>query len=126
MPQSKSDVHPTPDKVFMEIWNEWGIYEEDFFDPCPVDPQWDGLMIEWEKINYVNPPYTDLFLWVYQAIEEADKGNRTIMLLPAKTDQEWFHHLIYHGFQIKWIRGRLTFKGNKYNATQPHFLVDIK
>jgi hypothetical protein len=45
------------------------------------------------------------------------------MLLPSKTDQEWFHKI--KDLDIVWIRGRLRFKNNEHSATQPHFLVKI-
>ena len=128
MPPIKSDVHITPDRVWDMIKDNWGYEKEQFFDPCPVNPQWNGLDIDWKELNYVNPPYsreqgekkTLLTLFVDKALEE--KGT-TIMLLPSKTDQEWFHKI--KEFDIMWIRGRLKFVGNEWSATQPHFLVKI-
>ena len=125
MPQSKSDVHLTPDRVFEMIVQKWGIYQQDMFDPCPVNPNFDGLTIPWKKLNFVNPPYTLLKEFVDKAILESHHGNKTIMLNPAKTDQEWFHKLINRNYEILWIRKRLKFKNNKWSATQPHFLVMI-
>ena len=128
MPPIKSDVHITPDRVWDMIKEKWGYEKEQFFDPCPVNPQWNGLDIDWRDLNYVNPPYsrergdkkTLLTLFVEKALEE--KGT-TVMLLPSKTDQEWFHKI--KEFDIMWIRGRLKFVGNEWSATQPHFLVKI-
>jgi len=128
MPPIKSDVHITPDRVWDMIKDMWGYEKEQFFDPCPVNPQWNGLDIDWKELNYVNPPYsreqgekkTLLTLFVEKALEE--KGT-TIMLLPSKTDQEWFHKI--KEFDMMWIRGRLKFVGNEWSATQPHFLVKI-
>ena len=128
MPPIKSDVHITPDRVWDMIKDNWGYEKEQFFDPCPVNPQWNGLDIDWKELNYVNPPYsreqgekkTLLTLFVEKALEE--KGT-TIMLLPSKTDQEWFHKI--KEFDMMWIRGRLKFVGNEWSATQPHFLVKI-
>lgn len=125
MPKSKSDVHLTPNRVYDLIKNYWGYSEDDMFDPCPENPQFDGLKIGWKNINYVNPPYSLLKEFVYKAIYEIDYGRITIMLLPAKTDQEWFHDLLANMFEIRWIRKRLKFKNNKWSATQPHFLVRI-
>ena len=128
MPPIKSDVHITPDRVWDMIKENWGYEKEQFFDPCPVNPQWNGLDIDWQELNYVNPPYsreqgekkTLLTLFVDKALKE--KGT-TVMLLPSKTDQEWFHKI--KEFDTIWIRGRLKFVGNEWSATQPHFLVKI-
>jgi len=128
MPPIKSDVHITPDRVWDMIKENWGYEKEQFFDPCPVNPQWNGLDIDWKELNYVNPPYsrqqgerkTLLAQFVDKALKE--KGT-TVMLLPSKTDQEWFHKI--KEFDTIWIRGRLKFIGNEWSATQPHFLVKI-
>lgn len=126
MPPAKSDIHITPDNVFIEIWNQWGIYKEDFFDPCPLNPKFDGLNIDWKPLNYVNPPYSNLKDWVDKAYFETKQGRKTIMLLPSKTEQGFFHFLLEKNYEIKWIRKRLKFKNNKHGATQPHFLVLVQ
>jgi len=124
MPKSKSDVHITPNRVFTIIEKEYGYTQDEMFDPCPVDFKEDGLKIKWHDVNFVNPPYTLLKEFVNKAVEESI-ANTTIMLLPAKTDQAWFHELRRWWKNIVWIKGRLKFKNNKGSATQPHFLVKI-
>lgn len=127
LPPAKSDTHITPDRVYDMILETWGIEKNMMFDPCPVDGT-DGLVISWKDFNFVNPPYTLLKEFVAKALDESSYGNRTVMLLPAKTDQAWFHDLVYNhrGIEIKWIKGRLKFKNNKWSATQPHFLALIQ
>jgi|APSaa5957512535_1039671.scaffolds.fasta_scaffold197976_1 hypothetical protein len=125
LPRAKSDIHCTPDRVYDIIKSKWGYSKDDMFDPCPINPEYNGLEISWKLINYVNPPYTLLREFVAKAIQEIGIGNKTILLLPCKTDQEWFHDLLDLNVEIKWIRKRLKFKNNKWSATQPHFLVRI-
>lgn len=125
MPKSKSDVHITPDRVWSLIKGEWDYDEKDFFDPCPVNEKFDGLNVEWKELNYVNPPYSLLKEFVQKSLDEQLYGNETILLLPTKTDQQWFHDLIKREADILWIKGRLKFKNNKWSATQPHFLARL-
>ena len=127
LPPAKSDTHITPDRVYDMILETWGIEKKMMFDPCPVDGT-HGLVISWKDFNFVNPPYTLLKEFVAKALDESSYGNRTVMLLPAKTDQAWFHDLVYNhrGIEIKWIKGRLKFKNKKWSATQPHFLALIQ
>jgi len=123
LPKSKSDIHITPDRVYEIIRLVWGI--TDLFDPCPLDPKFNGLVIKWRDYNFVNPPYTLTTEFVIKAFMELIfNGSKTIMLLPAKTDQTFFHML--QGLDIVWIRGRLKFKNDKWSAPQPHFLVMIE
>lgn len=123
MPKSKSDTHLTPEKVFYIIGLVWGFTK--FFDPCPVNYTINGLTRKWKKLNFVNPPYSLLLEFVIKAFMELSfNGNKTIMLLPAKTDQTFFHML--QGLEIIWIKGRLHFENDKDSSMQSHFLVLIQ
>lgn len=138
MPPAKSDRHLTPDIIFEIIEDQWGYKRHEMHDPFPENTPhnapifFNGLYGDWKQINIINPPYkkkqgdtkTMLALSVYKALEQAELGNHSIMLLPSKTDQRWFHEIA--GYEIVWLEGRLRFKNNKDNATQPHFLVMIK
>jgi len=133
-PPSKNQEHLTPDRIWDLIKEEWGITKEEFHDPCPVGTPFkapcffNGLYGNWQRWNYVNPPYEikTLTKFYEKAKEQTKMARSSIMLLPAnKTDQEWFHDMLGRGYPIKWIRGRLKFKNNKHYATDAHFLVKI-
>ena len=141
MPVSKSDTHLTPDEVPKVIDAIWELDWNSMFDPCPADTPFkapcffNGLYIDWHKWNRVNPPYGDgkkekgdtlLAGFVRKALKELERGNCSIMLLPSKTDQDWWHWLNDGGFKTNYFNHRLKFKNNKDTATQPHFLVLIQ
>lgn len=49
-----------------------------------------ALSQSWGLRNWCNPPYSEIGLWVEKAIQEAERGNATVMLVPANTDTKWF------------------------------------
>ena len=76
---------------------------------------------------WCNPPYSKAKDFVRKALEEIrnNKDCRLIvMLLPSRTDTQWFHDLLASPFaQIKFIRGRLRFGGSRQSAPFPSILV---
>lgn len=110
----KSDIWETPKEI-----------KESFshcFDPCPINPTFDGLKIDWEEENFVNPPYSQLKKWVKKSIEEAKKGKRVYLLIPARTDTKAFKMIWEYGAHIMFLEGRLRFS-DKENAPFPSMLV---
>lgn len=99
----KSDNWATP-KV---IYDRYIV--KDYFDPCPLNSNFDGLKIEWEAKNFVNPPYSKIKEFVEKAIEEHKKGKEVVLLIPARTDTKYFKKLIDYGVDITFITGRLHF-----------------
>lgn len=112
----KTDDWKTP----LYIYNQ--VIEKHYFDPCPFHADFDGLNIEWGSNNFVNPPYSQMKQWIVKAIEEHRKQKNVIMLLPARTDTQWFNMLAQYGCICSFIIGRL-----KYNdfgtAPFPSMLV---
>ena len=46
-----------------------------------------------------------------------------VLLLFANTDTKWFHDWIYHKAEVRFIKGRLKFGGQKYDAPKPSMVV---
>ncbi len=101
----------TPKEVIDSLESEFGY----LFDPCPSVRNFDGLNIEWDKLTYVNPPYSNIPIWLEKAKNEMEKGNckTIIFLLPVDTSTKWFHNYILGKAEIRFIKGRLRFTENK-------------
>lgn len=85
-------------------------------------PETDRLSQSWDVGGAVfcNPPYgRQIGAWVEKAYTEATRGGYTVVLLiPARTDTQYFHDFIYRKAEIRFIRGRLKFTDEEGNAKQ--------
>jgi len=110
----------TPDAVYEELDNEFHFD----FDPCPVSPTFDGLNVEWGGTNFVNPPYgRELPKWAKKGYEEAQKGKVVVFLVPSRTDTTYWHNYFMKANEIRFIKGRLKFKGANNSAPFPSAIV---
>lgn len=121
MMTSKKQDWTTPKAFYDELDKEFNFD----FDPCPVDPQFDGLNIEWGLRNFVNPPYNKLSEWIQKAYTQNSYGKLVVMLIPARTDTKAFHQYIYKNpkVEIRFLKGRLKFGDGKAPAPFPSMLV---
>lgn len=99
------------------------------FDPCPCPrPEgYDGIIVEWGKSNYINPPFcrADAFrghgatAFVRKAIEEAKKGKQSVLILPV---QSYVNMLLEAGAELRsagrvnWISADTGESWKGYNA----------
>lgn len=59
---------------------------------------------------WMNSPYGKaLPFWLERAHREALNGNTVVALIPARTDTAWWHDYVM-GREIRFLRGRLTFR----------------
>ncbi len=133
MHKSLTDSWSTPSYIKNELNEEFHF---DDFDPCPLNdnPLVNGLDIEWAQSTFVNPPYSKLKTtkkngmgWVEKAHLEAQKGKTVVMLIPARTDTQWFHDIILkNNYEVKFLRGRLKFGDAKHSAPFPSMIVIFK
>ena len=106
----------TPKYLYDELNKEFGFD----FDPCPSNPNFDGLSIEWGQRNFVNPPYgNQIKYWIKKGYEEYQKGKVVVFLIPSRTDTQYWHQYIMKADEIRFIQGRLKFGDSKNSAPFP-------
>jgi site-specific DNA-methyltransferase (adenine-specific) len=94
------------------------------FDPCPSEPAFDGLAVPWGNRNYVNPPYgRKIGGWIDKAISEAALGKTVVLLVPSRTDTQWWHKLMRAAKEIRYIVGRLHFDDSNKKAPFPSAII---
>ena len=130
---SKTNDWSTPQDFYDELNNEFGFT----LDPCADEynhkcnkyftEEDDGLLQDWGgEIVFCNPPYGKAIKdWVRKAYIEGCKPNTTVVLLiPARTDTQYFHDYVYHeAKEIRFIKGRLKFGDSKNAAPFPSMVV---
>ena len=94
------------------------------FDPCPHNPDFNGLMTSWKYRNFVNPPYgREIGKWLKKGYEEAQQGKRVVFLIPSRTDTRWWHDYVMKAKEIRFIKGRLKFDNATNSAPFPSAIV---
>jgi site-specific DNA-methyltransferase (adenine-specific) len=91
----------------------------------------DALTVEWAGASeggavWLNPPYgREIGKFMRKANEEAKKGITVVCLVPARTDTKWWwDSVIMH--EVRFVKGRLKFGGQKNSAPFPSAVVVIK
>ena len=127
---SDKDSWETPTALFEELDNEFHFTLDVAADAknakCEkyINEEMDGLKQPWSGVCWLNPPYgKNINKWVAKAVRETLNGVSTVMLLPARTDVQWFHKYIYNRFETRFIRGRLKFVGAGSSAPFPSMIV---
>ena len=66
----------------------------------------------WTGCGFTNPPYDDLWPWCAQALAATLGKERTseleLLLLPVRTDRDWFHEIVLPFARIEYLRGRVN------------------
>jgi phage N-6-adenine-methyltransferase len=123
----------TPQDLFDKLNAEFGFT----LDVCATaenakckrffTPEDDGLKQSWAgEVCFCNPPYgKNIKDWADNAHYHANMSGATVvMLIPARTDSGWWHdHIIGSGAEVRFLKGRIKFKGAKYNAPFPSAVV---
>ena len=110
----------TPESLYTKLNDEFHFD----FDPCPSNPTFDGLQIEWQECNFCNPPYGDLIgKWIAKGYLEWQKGKTVVFLIPSRTDTIYWHKFIMKADEIRFIEGRLKFSGYHNSAPFPSAII---
>lgn len=115
-----SDNYRT-DTWILKIFTGW-------HDPCPFNPDWeiDGLVIDWNKRTFVNPPYSNPLPWVEKAIlENKINGSTVALLLKHDSSTKWYRLLHEAGAKFLLVNGRLKHQ-TKTGAAFPSVIAILE
>jgi phage N-6-adenine-methyltransferase len=109
------------------------LVPDNWYGPDHPDPAArDALRIDWNhnsrgKPIWLNPPYGRVIKdWVAKADYESKQGATVVCLVPARTDTAWWHDYCINAYEIRYIRGRLKFGGQKNSAPFPSAVVVMR
>lgn len=92
--QEHSNHWKTPTCISRWIRDNYGKC----FDPCPYIANFDGLLIPWEELNYVNPGYdlkTKTEFVTRSIFFQQTKNSTSLVLIPFTAETTLFHKLVY-------------------------------
>lgn len=122
-----SEDWATPWSLVRALEAEFGPFT---LDPCATPasakaprfytPADDGLSQPWSGRVFVNPPFSRIRPWVKKGVEAALAGALVVMLLPSRTDTDWWHDLVLPFGELRYQRGRLHFiRGDGRSVGRP-------
>lgn len=126
----------TPRDVFDPLDAEFGFTldaaaaADNALAPRYIAREQDAMRADWgvgERV-WLNPPYGEaggwsLAAWVGRALQQARRGNTVVMLIPARTNTNWFHDLCLKHGEVRFVRGRPKFGGADHGLPQPLCVV---
>lgn len=130
---SKTDQWATPQDFFDKLNEEFHFT----LDPCADEfnhkcdrffsEKENGLVQDWSgETVFCNPPYgRETKKRVQKCFQEVHEGccPCAVMLIPSRTDTQWFHQYIYQKAEVRFVKGRLKFGDSKNSAPFPSMVV---
>lgn len=94
------------------------------FDPCPFRADFNGLKKEWGSSNFINPPYSNIQPWLKKGVQEMEKGNTSVFLVPARTNSKYWYKLAFkYASEIWCMKSKIKFKGYTKGSPVPIAVV---
>ena len=122
----------TPDSLFVPLNEEFGftldVAASSDNAKCRqyIDREANALSCSWQGVCWLNPPYGDdgyrIVDWVKKAHQEATRGCTVVMLVPARTNTNWWHDYCMKA-EVRFIRGRPKFGNAIHGLPQPLAIV---
>lgn len=123
----------TPPELFNDIHKAFDIELDPYahdevllsFDIKSITKKMNGLDFKWDVNTFINPPYSDIEVWVNKTVEESKNhpDKYYVMLLPSRTDRSWFRTIMSKAYAVCFISKRLRFSGSKNTAPFPSLLA---
>lgn len=92
----------------MNIMKE--VIKKKYIDCFPFNSEYDEFQKDYfnEKL-FINPPFSKMKEVSEWIIKQLEHRNKIVLLIPARTDTQYFHELIKYSPRIYFIKGRLHY-----------------
>lgn len=127
---------PTPDDMYDaldKIYNfTFDLAASEVNTKCKMffEESDDSLSQNWDSEScWLNPPYggsgqNKLSRWIEKSCIESQKhSNRIVVLIPARTNTNWWHDSCMKAKEILFIKGRPKFGDAKHGLPQPLAII---
>lgn len=107
----KSDSNATPKWLYDTLDKEFQFT----FDPCPLEPTFNGLEVPWKESNFVNPPFSDIGTWVEKAVHEHFKKEgatgKSVFLIPFRPHTKYWRMVFDYSSEVRVLTEQIRFDG---------------
>lgn len=111
----KYDIHPTLDVCATGYNTRFPKY---------ITVQDNALTKEWTEDFFMNPPYSEINLWMQKAYEQHIEYNvNALILVFAKTSTKWWHEYVEGKAETHFQKGRIRFL---LNGIEPRYCTKCK
>jgi len=70
---------------------------------------YNALVQDWDQINYMNPPYSNVRPYLTRAVDMAERGKTTVALIKGDPSTTWWNDLVKDKATLLWIPKRVRF-----------------
>lgn len=81
---------------------------DQYFDPCPDEPDFNGLQVSWGDKAYINPPFSQYLKWANYGIG-TQTNTEQLWICHHNHDTRWFAKLMERATMICALNNRVHF-----------------
>lgn len=84
--QTPGHIFEIAESIFGPFWLDLAANRDNAVCECWIGEEEDSLSVSWinlAKRGWLNPPFSNITPWMMKAVEEAEKGFQTVMLIPT-------------------------------------------
>lgn len=133
--ENSKDVWETPQYFFELLDKEFhfdiDVAASDNNTKCSeyITEAQDGLKQQWNLYSdlqptkvFCNPPYKDIDKWIEKGFREGlILFNIVVMLIPVRSDTQYWHEYIMKAKEVRLCKGRINFEINGKSQGSPNF-----
>lgn len=114
-----SDEWATPEEIFAPLDTEFGfvldVAAQSWNAKCTrfLTPALDGLTGDWPVMGavWLNPPYSEIALWLAKAREQSARGATVVCLVPCSPDRHWWADHVEGECEVRLLTRRMLKSG---------------